>query len=102
MSAGETATAHGIGYEVAVTNLDHVGCHAAARAHAATRPVPTVGGDQSSLACAEGVVFAIADHDGRGIMDEWSSYLRVHIERCYREHHPKKNRLFHRVALFIQ
>ena len=69
VSARHSAASRGIGHVVAIADVDDVGGHAAAGTHGPAVPGPAVVGDQAAAAGAEGVILAVALHDGRGIVD---------------------------------
>ena len=93
--AAEAAAAGGVANQVAVSYLDDVGCSTAARTHAAAVPDPSVGGNEASGACAEGVVPAVTLHDCRRIVDIGLADLRRGIYDGHDSYGCDKEYLFH-------
>ena len=75
MSATEATARGAIDDEVAVADFQDVGSSTATWALGPAVPRPTVVADEPSSACAEGVVFALALSNGRGVVDIGSAYL---------------------------
>ena len=69
VTAAETAAGGAVADEIPVTDLYCVRCCAAAGADCAAVPDPAVLGDEAAAAGAEGVVLAVALHDGGRVMD---------------------------------
>ncbi len=77
MTAIESATSSTIDAEIAVAKLQNIGSSTTSGTLSTTVPRPSIIGDKSTAACAEGVVLALALSNGRGVMDIWSAGLGV-------------------------
>ena len=98
MTAAKATARGAIDAEVTVANLNHVGCSTAAGALGTAVPGPAVFRDETAATGAEGVVFALALGDGRGVVDEGCANLRVcGCGQC----HGRKNAIysFHIIVL---
>ena len=77
MTATEATACRTIDAEITVTYLNHVGSSTASRTLGTAIPGPAVFRDNASTSRTEGIVFALALGDGRGIVDKGCANLRV-------------------------
>jgi hypothetical protein len=89
MTTEETTSRGTVYNQVAVAYLQHIRSSTATRTLCPTMPRPAIFGDESSPTRSEGVVFAFARGDGRGVVDIRIPYLRIGREDIQAERYQK-------------